>query len=249
MSCSDAIALFMAECHAYGLRHVGIAPGSRNTRLVEAAVQHGGFKIQTHIDERSLAFWALGVSKITGKAPIVITTSGSAIANLFPAMVEASESELPLLFLTADRSKAEQQCGSNQTIRSQQLPLDYCRAFLEWDLCQPRPWDSSFQASLTTLFDTAHADWSGPVQVNCLLPDPSASSVNSTPSPASFISSPLPHHAVSKSCKSDKDWKAACSTIQAASSGLIVCAAMSEEDANAWVKSLQKGKRYLKDVY
>ena len=58
---------------------------------------YGGFKIQTHIDERSLAFWALGISKITGKAPIVITTSGSAM-QFISAMVEASESNYRYFF-------------------------------------------------------------------------------------------------------------------------------------------------------
>jgi isochorismate synthase/2-succinyl-5-enolpyruvyl-6-hydroxy-3-cyclohexene-1-carboxylate synthase/2-succinyl-6-hydroxy-2,4-cyclohexadiene-1-carboxylate synthase/O-succinylbenzoate synthase len=68
------------------------------------------------IDERSLAFWALGFGRAAGRPCVVITSSGTAVANLLPAVVEASAAGVPLLLLTADRPAELRDTGANQTI-------------------------------------------------------------------------------------------------------------------------------------
>lgn len=97
-----------------GLTKVGIAPGSRSTPLVIAAVQHG-FDITVCHDERSLGFWAVGAAKALQAPVAIVVTSGTAVANLHPAVLEAFNSNTPLLVLTADRPMELRDRGANQT--------------------------------------------------------------------------------------------------------------------------------------
>ena len=99
-----------------GLRHVCMAPGSRSTPLTLAFAAQPD--VQTHIllDERSAAFFALGLAMKTNRPVALVCTSGSAAANFFPAIVEAHMSRVPLLVLTADRPPELRHSGANQTI-------------------------------------------------------------------------------------------------------------------------------------
>ncbi len=99
-----------------GLRHVCLAPGSRNTPLVLAFARHPAIRVFSHLDERSAAFFALGLALATDTPAAVVCTSGSAAANFFPAIVEAHQAEVPLLALTADRPHELRDSGANQTI-------------------------------------------------------------------------------------------------------------------------------------
>ncbi|MGB0289935.1 MAG: thiamine pyrophosphate-binding protein, partial [Opitutales bacterium] len=84
-----------------GVENVIISPGSRSTPLVYAAVRNPKLKVVPVLDERSAAFFALGIAKRTGRPPALICTSGSAVANYAPAVAEADQSGTPLLILTA----------------------------------------------------------------------------------------------------------------------------------------------------
>ena len=99
-----------------GVEHVCVGSGSRSAPLVEAFTTDGRFVVHPHVDERSAGFFALGIGAQTGRPPIVVTTSGTAAANLYPAVVEASRSEIPLLALTADRPARLRGTDANQTI-------------------------------------------------------------------------------------------------------------------------------------
>ena len=99
-----------------GLRFVCLAPGSRNTPLVLACARHPAIKVFSHLDERSAAFFALGLALATDTPAAVVCTSGSAAANFFPAIVEAHQAGVPLLALTADRPHELRDSGANQTI-------------------------------------------------------------------------------------------------------------------------------------
>ena len=81
--------------------------------------EESGLNLYNAIDERSAAFLALGIATGTGKAPIVITTSGTAVANLLPAAVEADRSCQPIIFVTADRPHRLKGCGANQTVNQE----------------------------------------------------------------------------------------------------------------------------------
>eukprot|EP00879_Flechtneria_rotunda_P018694 GHRR01019617.1.p1 GENE.GHRR01019617.1~~GHRR01019617.1.p1 ORF type:complete len:764 (+),score=300.89 GHRR01019617.1:1443-3734(+) len=103
--------------------------GSRSSPLALAAASHPRSQLTVAIDERSLGFWALGYSRAnpTGLPAAVICSSGTAVANLLPAVVEASQSNIPLLLLTADRPYEMRDTGANQTIDQVKLFGGYCR--------------------------------------------------------------------------------------------------------------------------
>lgn len=104
-----------------GVREAIISPGSRSTPLVWAASRIPGLRCHSIIDERSAAFFALGQARVSGLPSLLICTSGTALANYFPAVIEARESGLPLLVLSADRPFELQHCGAHQTIDQTRL--------------------------------------------------------------------------------------------------------------------------------
>lgn len=105
----------------WGVSEVGVSPGSRSTPLALAIARERGLRVHVHLDERASAFFALGAAKATGRPAAVVTTSGTAAANLFPAVVEASMARVPLLLLTADRPPELRGVGANQTIDQLEL--------------------------------------------------------------------------------------------------------------------------------
>ena len=107
-----------------GITDVVLAPGSRNAPLSIAfyqAEQAGLIQLHVKIDERGAAFFALGLTKVTGRPVPVICTSGTAVANFHPAVLEASHSNAPLLLLTADRPARLRRTGANQTTEQARL--------------------------------------------------------------------------------------------------------------------------------
>lgn len=98
-------AVILEALTRHGVRHVCIAPGSRSTPLTLAAAENRAFIHHTHFDERGLGHLALGLAKVS-KAPVaVIVTSGTAVANLYPALIEAGLTGEKLILLTADRPR------------------------------------------------------------------------------------------------------------------------------------------------
>lgn len=122
---------FADELARAGVREVALAPGSRSTPLVMALATDGRFRIRVHLDERSAAFFAVGVGKASGVPAVMVTTSGTAAANVFPAVVEAAQSEAPLVVLTADRPHRLRDADANQAIDQLRLYGPYVRAFFE----------------------------------------------------------------------------------------------------------------------
>ncbi|MDD4050409.1 MAG: 2-succinyl-5-enolpyruvyl-6-hydroxy-3-cyclohexene-1-carboxylic-acid synthase [candidate division Zixibacteria bacterium] len=102
-----------------GARYFSVSPGSRSAPLTIAAASHPGITTRMIVDERAAAYYAVGVARATGNPAGAICTSGTAVANLFPATAEAYQSRLPLILLTADRPEELQDCGANQTIDQQ----------------------------------------------------------------------------------------------------------------------------------
>jgi len=101
-----------------GVRHVVLAPGSRNAPLsfaLDDAAGSGALTLHTRIDERTAAFLALGIAKSSQAPAAVVTTSGTAAANLHPAVLEAAHAGVPLVAVTADRPASLRGTGSNQT--------------------------------------------------------------------------------------------------------------------------------------
>ena len=114
-----------------GVREVVVAPGSRSTPLVMAFAEEETVRLRVHLDERSGAFFALGVGKAGGGPAALVTTSGTAGAHALPAVIEAAQSETPLLILTADRPHHLRDSDANQAIDQIRLFGPFVRAFHE----------------------------------------------------------------------------------------------------------------------
>ncbi|MBD1808435.1 2-succinyl-5-enolpyruvyl-6-hydroxy-3-cyclohexene-1-carboxylic-acid synthase [Microcoleus sp. FACHB-SPT15] len=108
-----------------GLTTAVICPGSRSTPLTIAFAQHHQIEAIPVLDERSAAFFALGIARTTGCPVVLVCTSGTAGANFYPAVIEAKESRVPLLVLTADRPSELRDCHSGQTIDQLKLYGNY----------------------------------------------------------------------------------------------------------------------------
>ncbi|MEB3322539.1 MAG: 2-succinyl-5-enolpyruvyl-6-hydroxy-3-cyclohexene-1-carboxylic-acid synthase [Synechococcaceae cyanobacterium] len=119
----------LAALRDRGLRHLVVCPGSRSAPLAVAAglLEAGGVRLHTAIDERSAAFFALGLGRAGGMPAAVITTSGTAVAELLPAAVEADHGTIPLLLLTADRPARLKGCGANQSVNQESFLRCSCR--------------------------------------------------------------------------------------------------------------------------
>ncbi|HET9828652.1 MAG TPA: 2-succinyl-5-enolpyruvyl-6-hydroxy-3-cyclohexene-1-carboxylic-acid synthase [Nocardioidaceae bacterium] len=98
-----------------GVRDLVLAPGSRSAALAFAAHAQDGLRLHTRIDERSAGFLALGIARTARRPVVVVTTSGTAVANLHPAVLEASHAGVPLVLLTADRPARLRGTNANQT--------------------------------------------------------------------------------------------------------------------------------------
>ena len=158
---------------AKGVRYAIICPGSRSSPLAFAFARTNGIEAISVLDERSAAFFALGLAKREGVATALVCTSGTAAANFFPAIVEASESGVPLLALTADRPPELRGCRAGQTIDQvglygsypvDQVELALPEASLEkvGDLCE----------TLSAFCDRTLVQRSGPVHLNVPFRDP-----------------------------------------------------------------------------
>lgn len=108
-----------------GLTTAIVCPGSRSAPLTIAFAQHPDLETIPILDERSAAFFALGIAKRTKKPVALICTSGTAVANFFPAIIEAKESKIPLLVLSADRPPELRHCHAGQTIDQVKIFGDY----------------------------------------------------------------------------------------------------------------------------
>lgn len=125
----EAALTLLQCCLRAGVRLVVLCPGSRSGPLAVAAglLERCGLELITAIDERSAGFFALGHGRATGQPAAVITTSGTAVANLLPAVVEADYGAIPFLVLSADRPARLKGCGANQTVNQETFLADSVR--------------------------------------------------------------------------------------------------------------------------
>jgi 2-succinyl-5-enolpyruvyl-6-hydroxy-3-cyclohexene-1-carboxylate synthase len=170
---------FCDELVRCGLREVVLAPGSRSTPLAMAfyeAARQRRLRLHVRIDERSASFTALGLAKASRLPVAVLCTSGTAAANFHPAVIEADESSVPLVVLTADRPAELRGIGANQAIDQIKLYGAAVRWFCEAGLPEARPGAVGYWRSLACQA-WAHAAGSvgalpGPVHLNLPFREP-----------------------------------------------------------------------------
>ncbi|GAU41143.1 hypothetical protein TSUD_190430, partial [Trifolium subterraneum] len=168
--------LLVEECARLGLTYFCVAPGSRSSPLAVAAASHQLITCISCFDERSLAFHAVGYGRGSHIPAVVITSSGTAVSNLLPAVVEASQDFVPLILLTADRPQELLDCGANQAIDQ----VNHFGSFVRFFFNLPAPTDQiPAKIVLTTLDSAVHRATSspcGPVHINCPFREPLESS-------------------------------------------------------------------------
>ena len=171
-------AILLDELAAMGVTDIVCCPGSRSAPLAYAAARleaEGRLRLHMRLDERGAAYFALGIAKATSRAAAVITTSGTAVANLAPAMAEARQARVPLIALTADRPSTLVGTGANQTADQVgifgTIPLAVIRVSA-MDLA-PDAWRAAMRRAVVTA-EGRLSSHPGPVQVNAELTPPLA---------------------------------------------------------------------------
>src|SRR5690625_3130176 len=129
---------FVSELALNGLEDVVISPGSRSTPLAMTFFEHPHIKEWVHFDERSSAFFALGLAKEKNKPVALVCTSGTAAANYYPAIVEAHYQRIPLIVLTADRPHELRDNGAPQAIDQIKMYENFTKYFHEMALPESR---------------------------------------------------------------------------------------------------------------
>lgn len=171
---SQALALTLVdELARGGVAHACLAPGSRSAPLAMALEEEKRFELHVAIDERSASFLALGIAKATGRPVVVLCTSGTAAANLHPAVIEASHSTTPLVVITADRPPELRDTGAGQTIDQLKLYGDAVRWFAEIGVPEARPESVPYWRGLAArAVASSLSSPPGPVHLNAAFRDP-----------------------------------------------------------------------------
>jgi len=162
LACTES---FVSTLARFGLTDASVSPGSRLTPIALALGRHPDVRVHVHLDERASAFFALGLAKASNRPVVVACTSGTAAANLLPAVVEASMARVPLIVLTADRPPELRGVGANQTIDQLELFGRYVRWFADAPLPTDGPDAVAAWAGLAAETH-ARACSPGPVHVN-----------------------------------------------------------------------------------
>lgn len=230
-----------------GVRHAVISPGSRNTPLTLALVAHPDIETLPVLDERSAGFFGLGLAKRTGVPVILLCTSGSAGAHYLPALIEAKESGVPLIAITADRPPELRDCASGQTVDQQKLFGGYVGFFHE--LAVPEARVELLQYLRQTLRHAVErARSGGPVHLNAPFRDPLVPVVDGTAQGLAaavdwarfFALPPIPPQAHPREQMFDRDF--------AAAPGVIVCGAGWGEEVETVFWAEQLGWPILADA-
>ncbi|MCU1441641.1 MAG: menD [Rhodoglobus sp.] len=191
---TDFAVALLDEFVRLGVRDVVLGPGSRSQALALAAAEFdrlGLLTLRVRVDERVGGFLALGIAVETGRPVLVITTSGTAVANLHPAVLEAHHSGVPLIVLSGDRPDNLRGIGSNQTTEQPGMFGGAVRR--EWDVAAPVG-DAGEQDAAAQLARDALAVASGPVHLNLSFAEPlsAAFSLPDAPAPVAVSVVELP---------------------------------------------------------
>ena len=180
-----------------GVRNFFLAPGARSQALAIAAGQlaeAGKLDLVIRVDERSLGFLALGAALVSGEPSVLITTSGTAVANLHPAVLEANHAGVPLILLTADRPHELRGVGANQTTNQVGIFADAVRECIDVEAPTGAEGEAQHASQLAALAIASalgfHGEQPGPVQLNLAFREPLSSVQPNAAALAPIISLP-----------------------------------------------------------
>jgi len=160
-------------CFQQGVRKVIIAPGSRNAPLILAFTAYQEIECLSITDERSAAYFAVGIAQHSGEAVALVCTSGTAVLNFAPAVAEAYYQNLPLIVITADRAAETIDQADGQTIRQSNIYGNYIKTSVELPVETALPEDLVFSdRQVSKAIDIALSVPCGPVQINVPLREP-----------------------------------------------------------------------------
>ena len=152
-----------------GVKNLILCPGSRSAPLAIAAGElnkKGVLNVFNSIDERSAGFHSLGITTASGEPSLVVTTSGTAVANLLPAAVEADKSCKSIIFITADRPSRLKNCGSNQTVNQEEFLSSVCRKNINTNLNGLHKSNDEDILELVEIINSQIIKFPGPIHLN-----------------------------------------------------------------------------------
>jgi 2-succinyl-5-enolpyruvyl-6-hydroxy-3-cyclohexene-1-carboxylate synthase len=221
---------FFNSLRTAGVQHVVLSPGSRSTPLSICADQTDGLRTWIQLDERSAAFFALGLAKATRRPVALVCTSGTAAANYFPAIIEAYYSRVPLIVLTADRPPELRDWGAGQTIEQGNLYGRYSRWSVEVPI--PMAGDAAWRVAdriASRAVSMALARPSGAVHLNWPLREPLAPPVDFPPSSQRAEESSGIRFTEGRVSAEPEDVRELVAMIRSTERGLILCGPMDIE--------------------
>ena len=231
-----------------GVEFFVFSSGFRNAPLVLAAESHPSARCISHFDERGAAFFALGCGRALRKPAAWITTSGTAAANGYPAVVEADMDDVPMLCLTADRPPELRETAANQTIDQVRLFGRYVRWFVD----MPAPSTDIDPAYILSTADQAYyRALKGPVQINCMFREPLVGHVAQTlVVPHEWVSIQGPYTRYEGPGKSSSALEELIAQLESVQRGLVIAGrlATSEQGAAALRAAEHLGWPLLPDV-
>ena len=217
---------FIDELLRSGVRHFCVSPGSRSTPLALTIARQDEARLWVHIDERSGAFFGLGIAKLLREPVALLCTSGTAAANFLPAVVEAFYANVPLIVLTADRPHELRDFGANQTIDQVRLYGGHVKWFV--DLPEPEESDDLVRyvrAIASRAAATARTSPAGPVHLNWPFREPLVPIPGFEPATPDERPDNRPYTSVAQGCRSLDAYHldSLHELIASSQRGLIVC--------------------------
>lgn len=209
----------IAAFAAAGGEDILVCPGSRSTPLALAA-RVSGLRVTSIVDERTAGFYALGQARITGRPSLVICTSGSAVAHLLPAVVEARESGVPLVVVSANRPPELQEVGASQTTAHIGMLSSHALSVIETGL--PDATDERLRAMMSRVARVVHLARStpGPVHIDAPFRKPLEPAVWPPPPLAEVV---VPRAPISSNAVAPEAIATLVEEIRSAQSGVILC--------------------------